>query len=93
MFSGSKLFLRLASGDYLCLRGVCLEIEKAKLGRQSRRMAIDIESKRMALQAKRLEFSVTLLQNAKENISKKKGESLCYKPSSQGPSYPKGLTA
>mgnify|MGYP007044161833 FL=1 len=49
MFSGSKRFLRLASGDYLCLRGVCLEIEKAKLGRQIRRMMIDIEGKRVQL--------------------------------------------
>lgn len=49
VFSGSKRFLRLASGDYLCLRGVCLEIEKAKLGRQIRRMMIDIEGKRVQL--------------------------------------------
>lgn len=49
VFIGSKLFLRLASGDYLCLRGVCLEIEKAKLGRQIRRIVMDIEGKRVQL--------------------------------------------
>lgn len=49
VFSGGKLFFRLASGEYLCLRGVCLEIERAKLGRQIRRIVIDIEGKRVQL--------------------------------------------
>lgn len=42
-----RLFLRLASGDYLCLSGVCREAEKAGLGRRARHMVIDIEGKRV----------------------------------------------
>lgn len=49
VFSDGKLFFRLASGDYLCLRGVCLEIEKAKLGRQIKHTVIDIEGRRVHL--------------------------------------------
>ena len=49
VFSGGKLFLRLTSGDYLCLQGICLEIEKPKLGRQIRHIVMDIEGKRVQL--------------------------------------------
>lgn len=49
IFSGFRLFLRLASGDYLCLRGVCRETEKAGLGRQARHIVIDVEGKPVRL--------------------------------------------
>ncbi len=44
-----RLFLRLASGDYLGLRGVCRETGKAGLGRQARHIVIDLEGKPVRL--------------------------------------------
>lgn len=49
IFNSFRLFLRLASGDYLCLRGVCRETEKAGLGRRARHMVIDLEGKPVRL--------------------------------------------
>lgn len=44
-----RLFLRLASGDYLSLSGVCRETERAGLGRQARHIVIDLEGKPVRL--------------------------------------------
>ena len=41
--SGTRLFLRAIAGDYLCLHGICVEIEKR------RRILIDAEGKRIQI--------------------------------------------
>lgn len=47
--SGGKLFLRATSGEYLCLQGVCREIEK------HRRILIDVDGKRIQIPVGRKE--------------------------------------
>ncbi|MEH2933598.1 hypothetical protein [Acutalibacter sp. JLR.KK004] len=43
LVSGTGLFLRAIASDYLCLHGVCVEIEK------HRRILIDVEGKRIQI--------------------------------------------
>lgn len=43
LVSSVRLFLQASAGDYLCLHGVCVEIEKR------RRILIDVEGKRIQI--------------------------------------------